>query len=209
MNDTAPLAVTFPLVITEGNPRFVLRFANEGVTLNGGGLAWSYDGAAHSKNENEIAAIRLRRMPTPGADTGQCTITFSDGGVLNVMSWTPAGFADPGRAKIYRDFVVALHAQLSPQARSRIEFTSGFPGAGAAWRKTVGAVALVAAALLFVGTPLVLAFVTGDQQAYFMAAGGATLTYGLFWKVKRARALDDANRPQNYSPDNVPVALLP
>lgn len=199
----------FALCLNEGNPRFVFSFKDQGVTIDARVLAWTCKDVAQRKAFGEIEAIRLRVMPTPGANTGQCTITFAGGLVLNVMSWTPAGFADPERAKIYRDFVLALHAALPPADRARIAFTSGFPGAGAAWQRYLGTGALIAAFLVFVMAPLGLALVTGDMQGYYLAAGGAMLTTGLFWQVRRGAALNAVNKPRSYSADRVPAGLMP
>lgn len=198
----------FPLVIDEREKRFVFKFENEGVALNDSGLAWSCDGVAHTRSYGDIAAIHLRVIPTPGELTGQCRITFGGGAALNVMSWKPSGFADAGRAKLYREFVTALHARLSPADRARIAFTSGSRGSGPAWR-VIGAIAFVAAVLLFVVTPLGLALIVEDQRGYGLAFGGAILTSGLYWQLRRSNAVNEANTPQTYAPDHVPAALLP
>jgi hypothetical protein len=172
------------------------RRLDSGVVLSKGTLAWSQDDRTSQMSLRNIVAVHL----SSGGQrviVDRCAITFSDNTVLTVVNSNPGGYRDSARATAYRAFVADLHARLAPGAHGTIRFTAGWTP----WRYQ---------AMLVVAFVAVVASVVGGTAAYLMLRdlrGVAIVIFGVIscWRLERTT---QANAPRDYTPDNLPAALM-
>jgi hypothetical protein len=191
----------YPLHLAERGIRIYWRLPNCGVTLSGARLAWSADGSTRDYGLDEIRRIRLQNTMGSGRDpVGICQIRFSDGRVITVYGGNDRGTSDAAQAEHYAAFVRDLHRRIPEEAARRIVFNAGITEG----RFTVLSIAAALAALLFIGTPLVLLFFVPSTETLkvlgLIGAGAA-----LCWPMWRPW---ENNRPRPYSPRDLPEDLV-
>jgi hypothetical protein len=191
----------YPLYLAERGIRVYWRLPNCGLTLRGARLAWTADGLDRDYGLDEIRRIRLQNTMGSGRDpVGICQIRFRDGRVITVYGGDDRGTSDPAQAEIYAAFVRDLHRRIPEEAARRIVFNAGITEG----RFIALSVAAAFAALLFVGTPLVLLFFvpsTETLKVLGLLGAGAAFCWPM-WK------LWDNNRPRPYSPRDLPEDLV-
>lgn len=187
------------LYVRKGMPRFYLRNINEGVYLSPKGIGWFIDGAAHTRDWSEIAAVNpvVGHIPKNGP-IGTCKITFRDGGVLSVLSASKWGHSDDERNAEYGRFLADFHRVIPDAQRSTIRFETGLGST----RHIVMTVVFVIAFLLFVVLPLGLAIYLRELQALFIAGAGLAFVYPFY-------RMTEAAVPATYNPDQVPPEQFP
>lgn len=185
---------------SHGEKRFFVRFSDQGVILDDVGIRWLADDVEQKRRYADILSIR----PTSGVvgDSDPiftCQILFNDGRTLSVTSAASSGLAgDDERTRLYGKFVRDLHRRIPEKERSRIRFIAG----SSETRQKFLYALLVVAGLFFVATPVALLFITGDQQALWIAGGGVALLYPAVRTAIR-------NQPRVYSCDRLPEDLVP
>ncbi|MEY9286895.1 hypothetical protein ABIA03_008087 [Bradyrhizobium yuanmingense] len=120
------------------------------------------------------------------------------GGRIAILStsWQTAALMAPQDSG-FRDFLIELHARMA-KAGSRAELTAGLG------RKTYGVMlAFLAALAVAMAGLLIRALLTGELAGVLFVLGFAAL---FAWQVG---GFVRRNRPQSYSFDRVPKALLP
>ncbi|MCA1365515.1 hypothetical protein I6F14_35600 [Bradyrhizobium sp. IC3069] len=163
------------------------------------GLSWHIAGRSGLWRYDEISAIRLSFRPVSMQQHRfRADISRTGGGRIAILStsWQTAALMAP-QDNGFRDFLIELHARMA-KAGSRAELTAGLG------RKTYAAV-LVFLAVLAVAMAglLIRALLTGELAGVLFILGFAAL---FAWQVG---GFVRRNRPQSYSFDRVPKALLP
>jgi hypothetical protein len=182
-----------------GSRRLVWRNPNHGVTVSDSGIAYTANDIPRTAAFTDFAAIHLSTAALGNASNviDQCRIEFNSGDAITIANGAANGLPDEAQTRIYRDFVRDLHGRLVATGHDTISFTAGMSQT----RYTGAMVVLVIAALFFVVTPLVLAFVTGDPHALILMGTGIFLV----WPFMR---LVSHNTPRSYTPDALPNELI-
>jgi hypothetical protein len=182
-----------------GGSRFFWRNPNHGISISDRGLVWTIDGAAHEAAFADIAAIHLQTAALGNANSviDQCRIEFVDGNAMTASNGSATGLPDATQTPAYRDFVRDLHSHIAVHADHPISFTAGMSQG----RYRGLQIALTAAGLFFVATPVVLAAVAGDFRILTVAAGG------VFFCLPFVKLLRN-NVPRDYTPSQLPEELL-
>ncbi|HZC56264.1 MAG TPA: hypothetical protein VE396_09505 [Xanthobacteraceae bacterium] len=183
----------------QGASRLVWRNPNHGITVGDDGLSWRVNDNPQTAPFANIVAIHLNTAALGNANNviDQCKIEFNDGQWLAASNAAASGLPNDAQTPVYRDFVRDLHARLFAGGHDGISFLAGMTS----WRYKTLFAALIVAALLFILTPLVLVFITGDPHAFIPMAMGAVL----LWPFAR---LMRNNAPRSYTPDALPDELL-
>lgn len=163
------------------------------------GLSWRIGGRAGLWRYDEISAIRLSFRPVSMQQHRfRADVSHASGGRLAILStsWQTAALMAPQDSG-FRAFVAELHARMA-QAGSRAELTTGLG------RRTYAAVlAFLAVLTLAMAGLLIRALLIGEFAGALFIIGFAAL---FAWQVG---GFVRRNRPQGYSFDSVPKALLP
>ncbi|MDF0518211.1 hypothetical protein P0R31_13310 [Bradyrhizobium yuanmingense] len=163
------------------------------------GLSWHMAGRSGLWRYDEISAIRLSFRPVSMQQHRfRADISRTGGGRIAILStsWQTAALMAP-QDNGFRDFLIELHARMA-KAGSRAELTAGLG------RKTYAAVlAFLAVLAVAMAGLLIRALVTGELAGVLFILGFAAL---FAWQVG---GFVRRNRPQSYSFDRVPKALLP
>ncbi len=174
------------------------KLTDEGIMPGVEKLSYTQDGRWGYRPYADIDAINLSSaLVYRQGKLAQCAITFRNGSVLNVGTWSDRGLPDASRHEAFFDFITDLHHRLivSGDAR-RIRFSRGnSPG-----RSTVLRVALVAAAGLFIVLPLILAAIARSWEPLQMVLFGALFVWPA-WETATK------NEPGSYSPKYPPDML--
>ena len=163
------------------------------------GLSWHIAGRSGLWRYDEISAIRLSFRPVSMQQHRfRADVSRTGGGRIAILStsWQTAALMAPQDSG-FRDFILALHARMA-QAGSRAELTAGLG------RKTyAAALAFLAVLTVAMAALLIRALLIGEFAGALFILGFAALfawqVGGFVWR----------NKPQNYSFDRVPKALLP
>ncbi|MEY9127742.1 hypothetical protein [Bradyrhizobium yuanmingense] len=163
------------------------------------GLSWHIAGRSGLWRYDEISAIRLSFRPVSMQQHRfRADISRAGGGRIAILStsWQTAALMAPQDSG-FRDFLIELHARMA-KAGSRAELTAGLG------RKTYGVMlAFLAALAVAMAGLLIRALLTGELAGVLFVLGFAAL---FAWQVG---GFVRRNRPQSYSFDRVPKALLP
>ncbi|MEY9362101.1 hypothetical protein ABH994_004822 [Bradyrhizobium yuanmingense] len=163
------------------------------------GLSWHIAGRSGLWRYDEISAIRLSFRPVSMQQHRfRADISRTGGGRIAILStsWQTAALMAPQDSG-FRDFLIELHARMA-KAGSRAELTAGLG------RKTYGVMlAFLAALAVAMAGLLIRALLTGELAGVLFVLGFAAL---FAWQVG---GFVRRNRPQSYSFDRVPKALLP
>ncbi|KRP93362.1 hypothetical protein AOQ72_27490 [Bradyrhizobium yuanmingense] len=163
------------------------------------GLSWHIAGRSGLWRYDEISAIRLSFRPVSMQQHRfRADISRTGGGRIAILStsWLTAALMAP-QDNGFRDFLIELHARMA-KAGSRAELTAGLG------RKTYAAVlAFLAVLAVAMAGLLIRALLTGELAGVLFILGFAAL---FAWQVG---GFVRRNRPQSYSFDRVPKALLP
>ncbi|RXH19294.1 hypothetical protein [Bradyrhizobium guangzhouense] len=167
--------------------------------LTDDGLAWHIAGRTGLWRYGEISAIRLSFRPVSMQQHRfRADVSHVKGGRIAILStsWQTAALMAP-QDNGFRDFIVALHAQMA-KAGSRAELTAGLG------RKTYAAV-LAFLALLAVAMAglLIRALLIGQFAGVLFILGFVAL---FVWQVG---GFVRRNQPRSYSFDRLPAGLLP
>lgn len=163
------------------------------------GLSWHIPGRSGLWRYDEISEIRLSFRPVSMQQHRfRADVSRAGGGRIAILStsWQTAALMAP-QDNGFRDFILALHARMA-QAGSRAELTAGLG------RKTyAAALAFLAVLTVAMAAMLIRALLIGEFAGALFILGFAALfawqVGGFVWR----------NKPQNYSFDRVPKALLP
>jgi hypothetical protein len=182
-----------------GGVRFYWRNPNHGMTVGADGLSFVGDGKPRTVGWSDIATVHLQIATLGNArnTVDQCKIGLTDGSAIIVSNSSSSGLPNDAQTRIYRDFVRSLHARLAVKAASAIRFSAGM----APWRYRTLLVAVVAAGLFFVATPLGLTLFTGDWRGLILAATGVAFVWPFTLLLFK-------NAPRHYAPDRLPEQLL-
>ncbi|MCA1500961.1 MULTISPECIES: hypothetical protein [unclassified Bradyrhizobium] len=163
------------------------------------GLSWHIARRSGLWRYDEISAIRLSFRPVSMQQHRfRADISRTGGGRIAILStsWQTAALMAP-QDNGFRDFLIELHARMA-KAGSRAELTAGLG------RKTYAAVlAFLAVLAVAMAGLLIRALLTGELAGVLFILGFAAL---FAWQVG---GFVRRNRPQSYSFDRVPKALLP
>ncbi len=163
------------------------------------GLSWHIAGRSGLWRYDEISAIRLSFRPVSMQQHRfRADISRTGGGRIAILStsWQTAALMAP-QDNGFRDFLIELHARMA-KAGSRAELSAGLG------RKTYAAMlAFLAVLAVAMAGLLIRALVTGEFAGVLFILGFAAL---FAWQVG---GFVRRNRPQSYSFDRVPKALLP
>ncbi|MCA1413887.1 hypothetical protein I6F30_22460 [Bradyrhizobium sp. NBAIM20] len=163
------------------------------------GLSWHIAGRSGLWRYDEISAIRLSFRPVSMQQHRfRADISRAGGGRIAILStsWQTAALMAP-QDNGFRDFLIELHARMA-KAGSRAELTAGLG------RKTYAVMlAFLAALAVAMAGLLIRALLTGELAGVLFVLGFAAL---FAWQVG---GFVRRNRPQSYSFDRVPKALLP
>jgi hypothetical protein len=167
--------------------------------LTGEGLSWRIAGRSGIWPYAGISAIRLSYRPVSMQSRRfRADIQNADGGRIAILStsWQTAALMVP-QDRDYRAFITQLHARLA-QAGSRAVLIGGLT-------QRMHAAALVFLALVAIAILglLVRALATGEFAGALFLVGFAAL-FG--WQIG---GFVGRNRPQVYTFDRLPQALLP
>jgi hypothetical protein len=175
----------------------IFRRLDSGVVLSKDTIAWTQDGRTSETSFGNIVAVHLSSSASQRVIVDRCAITFSDNIVLTVVNSGPGGYRDSERAAAYRAFVQDLHARLASGPYSAIRFTAGWT----TWRYQMMLVVAVVAAAVCVAVGVADYLMAGDLR------GPAIVIFGgmACWRLERTTR---ANAPRDYTPDNLPAALM-
>ena len=166
---------------------------------DGAGAVWHIGGRSGLWPYDEISAIRLSFRPVSMQQHRfRADITHNSGRRIAILStsWQTAALMAP-QDNGFRAFIVELHARMA-QAGSRAVLTSGLGRIAYAMVLAFLAMLTVAMAGL-----LIRALLIGEFAGVLFILGFAAL---FAWQVG---GFVRRNRPQSYSFDRVPKALLP
>ena len=182
--------------------RLFWKNPNRGVTITDAGrascLTWETDGHEMSRLWTDIAAVNMTLATDGRNNVNHCRIRFRDGRIITVMDTGPDGRLDESRTPIYRDFARALNARLAKAPEGVIEFRAGVTEGRYLGMK----IALAIAALLFVGTPLVLLMLVRYDWRILGALSVGMAFMWPFWKAVQH------NKPRSYDPRRPPPELM-
>ena len=187
---------TFALAVGSNASRRSLFLNDRGVTLSGEQIGWTIDDQTFSEPLARIWALHLETQSLQGGVVPVCKLTFADGATLRVMACSATGSPDAEQTDLYREFIGALHRQLSADDRARIDFTSGLSET----RYRMMTIGMYLSSLLVI-LPVVGFLVTHEVKDLLFMIGGI----GIFWRTK---ASVDANAPQRYDPQDIPGSML-
>ncbi len=194
-----PAAARYDLFLRDGRRTFIFRYRDQGIALDGSGLAWQSDGAERKQAYADISSIRLQSASLPKSSTlYTCTIEFRDGQQLVVTNASEYGSGDDERTPVYGKFVRDLHKRIPQAERSRIRFYAG----NSESRQRVLWVILFIAGLFFVGLPLGLLLYVRELEVLWVLLAGAGFIYPL-WRSATA------NEPRDYRCEYPPEELVP
>jgi len=188
---------TYYLRAAEGPKRFLVKLTVRGITVSDDGLAWTGADGADSVRFADIAAIHLGAGLIGQQTLDTCRIEFADGGGLVTADWGANGLPDEKQLPAYRAFVRDLHARLAAQPNGAIRFTAGFPQ----WRFNIVFGAAICLGLIWASALVVVLFLAPGLKGLGVVIGGAFLLFPV------AKLLVNA-KPRDYTPDNLPDALL-
>lgn len=163
------------------------------------GLSWQVRGKSGVWSYADIAAVRLSYRPVSMQSRRfRCDITRKDGQSIAILStsWQTVALMAP-QDREYRDFITALHARMQ-RAGSAATLTGGIRPAV----YIAGAVVAALVAIAIAGL-LVRSLATGEFGGALFLLGFAAL---FAWQIG---GLMLRNRPQAYTFDHLPRALLP
>lgn len=188
--------IRHPLYIAWG--KFILRLRDQGITPGPEALTFARDGLVTTRPYTDIAEINLIMNAMPkAADVAQMTIRFRNGMTMRVLNTNAWGNADPDQTQHYYRFKADLHQRLVESgAAAKIAFTTGYSAGRAQGVKVIMAIA----AAFFIGTPIVIFFMTGQAQALLFSLGGAAFVWPFFRASER-------NAPRRYDPRHPPDML--
>jgi hypothetical protein len=167
--------------------------------LRDAGLAWHIAGRSGVWPYAGIAAVRLSYRPVSMQSRRfRADIRNADGARLRILStsWQTAALMAP-QDQDYRAFITALHRRMA-EAGSTAALSGGL--GPLAYNAAIILLALVAIAM---GGLLVRAVATGEFGGALFLIGFAAL-FG--WQIG---GFIRRNRPQSYTFDHLPQALLP
>lgn len=188
---------TYDLRAAEGPKRFLVKLTVRGITVSDDGLAWTGSGGASATRFADIAAIHLGAGLIGQQTLDTCRIEFVDGGGLVTADWGANGLPDDNQLPVYRAFVRDLHARLAAQASSAIRFTAGFPQ----WRYNILLGATGCLGLMWVGALFAMLVLAPGLKGLGVVIAGAFLLLPVAKLVRNTK-------PRDYTPDNLPGALL-
>jgi hypothetical protein len=189
-NGAAPISYAYKASLVGAAHRF---------ELTGEGLSWRIAGKSGVWPYAAIAAVRLSYRPVSmqsrrfradidGADRGRIALLST--------SWQTSVLISP-QDHDYRVFVVALHRRMA-EAGSNAALTGGLKP-----RLYIAALVLLALVAVAMTGLLIRAIMTGELAGILFLIGFAAL-FG--WQVG---GFIRRNRPQTYTFDHLPEALLP
>lgn len=188
----------YNLFTFRGEPRMRLKLTDEGVVLEDDRLAWQSPEGELWASLSEIAEIHLQLGQVSRRNIGACSIRFKKGPRLTVTSASTWGTPDEERARAYRDFTKDLHGRLAALPRNGVIFRAG----STELRQKFAVASLILGVLMFIFLPVGLLIVTGEPKALFLTIAGVFFLFPAFRTLQK-------NTPRNYSPQHVPVELLP
>jgi hypothetical protein len=199
MSQTAPTErppVRHPVYIAWG--KFILKLRDQGITPGPDALTFTREGRVTTRPYADIAEINLTVSSLPKVgDVAQMSIRFLNGMTMRVLNTDAWGTPDADQTQHYYRFKADLHERLVDSgAAARIAFTSGYSAGRAQAVKVVMGIG----AAFFIGTPVVIFFMTGQAQALFVCLAGAALLLPFFRTSGR-------NAPSRYDPRNPPDML--
>lgn len=123
----APATRQYDLFHRDGRQWLLLRYRDQAVTLDSGGLAWNETGIEQKQNYGDIFSVRLQSASIAGSGTlFSCTIRFRDGRQSVVTNATASGAgSNSEQTRLYGQFVRDSHARIPQNDRSRIRFHAG------------------------------------------------------------------------------------
>lgn len=194
-----PAAARYDLFLRDGRKTFIFRYRDQGIALDGNGLAWQSDGTERKQAYADISTIRLQSASLPKSSTlYTCTIAFRDGQQLVVTNASEYGSGDDERTPVYGKFVRDLHKRIPPNERNRIRFYAG----NSESRQRVLWAILFIAGLFFVGLPFGLLLYVREFEVLWVLLAGAGFIYPL-WRSATA------NEPRDYRCEYPPEELVP
>lgn len=195
-----PAAREFDLLLREDDSSFFWRLKNHGISVWGDGLTWQYEGQERKRKFADFFSVHLSSGHVARhGDIYTCQIRFRDGDLLTVQASTDMGLPDEARTTAYGDFVRTLHGQLTKSGVKDISYRAGMSEG----KKVFGYSVLVIAGLFLVVLPVGLfLFLETSLHVFFLVLAGA----GLAWPVWKHM---EKNAPRDYSPDDLPLELVP
>lgn len=166
-------------------------------------LEWEDDGRLEEQPLADIREIRLAVMVRSMATTsGKAEIRFADGTQLRITAATLVGAKDTRRDESYRRLMLELHAALTPERRSKIEFRRGLANGSPAkgWTAFAVIAAVDIALLVFLWV-----YMRDDAQWFVRPA---LILFGLASLVLAAVA-GQAMAGRTYDPTALPSELFP
>jgi hypothetical protein len=163
------------------------------------GLSWHVAGRSGLWRYDEISAIRLSFRPVSMQSRRfRADISHAGGGRLAILSttWQTAALM-AAQDRGYRDFIVELHARME-RVGSRAVLAAGLGP-----KTYAAALALLALIAVAMTGLLVRAIAIGEVAGVAFIAGFAAL---FVWQIG---GFVRRNRPQRYTFDRLPDALLP
>lgn len=189
----------YNLYLRDGRKKFFFRYHDEGIVLDGNGLAYTLYGIEQKQPYENIVAVRLQMTSMPKADAlYTCTIAFRDGRQTAIANASKYGSAEDQRTALYGRFVRDLHKRIPKPERSRIRFRAGNTES----QQRILIATLVIAGLFFVGLPLALLLYIQKLEVLGVLLTGAAFLYPL-WRSA------NANEPRNYHSEYLPDELVP
>jgi hypothetical protein len=174
-----------------------IRNPNRGVTIGDDAIGWTISDKTTAVPFGNIVTVRLESVKNGKKVTDQCTLGFTDGTMLCATNAEFLGQPDEKCTPVYRDFVRDLHRRLAVKHAGAIRFSTGM----ARWRYYTSIFAVIFAALLFIGGPIVILVLSGDMKAFLYMAAGLFLCWPLISAMY-------GNPPRDYTPDKLPEELL-
>jgi hypothetical protein len=168
-----------------------------GIALAADRLRWTIGDKMFEMALARITELHLSTYSLNKGTVPVCAVTFDDRSLLKIFGTGDTGLPDPGQARIYREFVMELHRRLSPDDRTRIDFTGGY--AKGRYRRHL--IAMYVMLVWLVILPFGLMFYARDLKPVGIVIFGA----GLFWRMKY---LANANAPRDYAPGDIPGDLI-
>jgi hypothetical protein len=188
----------YDLVLMIGQPRFVFRNPNRGVTLQPDAILWTQDGREMRAPLNTIREIRMQSGGDWRNALNQCVITFAGGRMLTMTDGTAYGATDDAQTPIYRGFVRDLHRCLEKaKLTSGIAFIAGYTQG----RYMVVLVAAIVLGVMCIATPLVLLVILREIKVLGVLIAGGFMCWPLAKMVM-------ANAPRSYNPAYPPGELM-
>jgi hypothetical protein len=186
-----------PVFHADGEPGFMLRLVDDGVTLADGKLIWRVRGAPVERALADLRQVRLWVIPAGRfGRAGRAALTFRDGRVLSVFGTDAYGRVSRDHAFAYRAFMRDLHRQAG--ALPDVRFMAGRTAEGGALPRS---------------TWLLLAAIIAGAGLFLAAKGGGPAVGGLAVLVAGIAVwfgpMLATNSAGSYNPRAIPDALLP